>query len=162
MAREMNIWKTMTGRKVEFFDEIKKAMSEGYIDVHVGCDSQQHELETEFVEVVILLKPSKGGRVLYRSESVPRVKSLRERLLMEVQKSVDVAFQLNAVLPEEIELAVHVDANPNTKFKSSNVLPQLVGYVMGQGFTCLTKPKSWAAMHVADFCVKHKHERNTK
>jgi len=150
----------MTGRIVtDFIDEVVRSVAAGQKIVHVGCDSQQHDLTTEFVTVIVLLKPGKGGRVLYTTEKVPRIKSLRERLLTEVMKSVNVSFELDAVLSRDTELVVHVDANPNLKFKSSKILPELVGYVMGQGFTCLTKPDSWAAMHVADHVVKHKHQR---
>ena len=152
----------MSGRVVgNFLHEVVVATSEvdGERVVHVGCDSQQHERETEFVTVIIMLKPGKGGRVVYTKERVPRITSLRERLLTEVMKSVNIGFQLNEVLSEDVEMVIHVDANPNLKYKSSKFLPELIGYVMGQGFTCLTKPDSWAAMHVADFCVKHKHER---
>jgi predicted RNase H-related nuclease YkuK (DUF458 family) len=153
----------MSGQRVDnYLDEVVRATADGQRVIHVGCDSQQKELETEFTEVVILLIPGKGGRVLYRSEKVDRINSLRERLLNEVMRSVNIGFELNAVLSEDVEMVIHVDANPNLKYKSSKVLPELVGYVMGQGFTCLTKPDSWAAMHVADHIVKHKHHRDIR
>ena len=148
------------GKKVEnFLDEVVRSTTAGQRVIHVGCDSQQHEKVTEFVTVVILLRPGKGGRVLYTKERVLRINSLRERLLTEVMHSVNVGFQLNAVISDDVEMVIHVDANPNLKYKRSKFLPELVGYVMGQGFTCLTKPDSWAAMHVADHVVKHKNER---
>lgn len=160
MTDTVKQWMTMSGRRVDnLVDEVVRSIVNGQRVVHVGCDSQQHDLTTEFVTVVVLLRPGKGGRVLYLCERVPRINSLRERLLTEVQKSVDVGFQLNTVLSEDVEMYIHVDANPNMKFKSSKFLPELVGYVMGQGFTCLTKPDSWAAMHCADHIVKHKNER---
>lgn len=151
----------MNGVAVEsLISEVIKATTKGQRVLHIGCDSQQHELQTEFVTVVVLLNPGKGGRVLYTTEKVNRIESLRERLLTEVSKSIDIAFILNDVISEDIELCVHVDANPNFKFKSSKYLQELVGYVMGQGFTCLTKPDSWAAMNVADHIVKHKHHKS--
>jgi hypothetical protein len=154
-------WKTMGGESVpNWLEEIVKSTAEqGQRVVHVGTDSQQHARETEFVTVVVLLRPSKGGRVLWTRERVPRIRSLRERLLREVQMSVDIAMQINAVVSEDVLLNVHVDANPDVQFKSSEYLRELVGYVVGQGFSVLTKPMSWAAMHVADHVVKHKHER---
>lgn len=163
MSNKVKIWRTMSGDVVEdMLAEVVKATADGQRVVHVGCDSQQKDKETEFTEVIILLIPGKGGRVLYNSEKVPRIKSLRERLLNEVMRSVNIGFDLSTVLSEDVELVIHVDANPNLKFKSSKVLPELVGYVMGQGFTCLTKPDSWAAMHVADHIVKHKHNRDIR
>lgn len=152
------IWRKMSGEKIENFScEVDKAISNGQKVLHIGCDSQQHERITEFVTVVVLLHPGKGGRVLYTKDKVPRINSLRERLLTEVSKSIELAFVLNTIISEDTELCVHVDVNPNLKFKSSKYLQELVGYVMGQGFTCLTKPESWAAMSVADHICKHKN-----
>ena len=154
------IWKTLSMKKVDSMTaEVVKAIVSGQRVVHVGCDSQQHDLETEFVRVVVLLNPGKGGRVLWASERVRRIKSLRERLLTEVAKSVETAMEISSVVSEDVEISVHIDANPNIKYKSSKHLQELVGYVMGQGYNALTKPDSWAAMHVADHVVKHKHER---
>jgi len=153
-------WKTMSGARVEnVFGEVVKATASGQRIVHVGCDSQQHGLKTEFVSVIVLLNPGKGGRVFWSRERVDRISSLRERLLKEVWLSVEVALQLSAVLSEDVEISVHVDANPNTKFKSSCIVKEMVGMVVGQGFTALTKPESWVATHVADHVVKHKNER---
>jgi len=151
-------WKTLSGKHVDdYVAEVVKSTADGNRLIHVGCDSQQHELITEFVRVVVLLKPGKGGRVLWTTEKVPRITSLRERLLTEVSKSIEIGFELNEVLSEDVELCIHIDVNPKLRYKSSKYLQELVGYVTGQGFNVLTKPDSWAAMHVADFCVKHKN-----
>ena len=62
--------------------------------VHVGTDSAAGRF-TQFVTVVVILTPRKGGRVAYRREVVPRITSLRERLLKEVWKSVDLGLQFS-------------------------------------------------------------------
>jgi len=153
-------WRTMSGQQVEnVLDEVVKANAAGQRLLHVGCDSQQYGLHTEFVRVIVLLKPGKGGRVFWSKERVDRIESLRERLLREVWMSVEVAMELDAVVSEDVEINVHVDANPNTKFKSSCVVKEMVGMVVGQGFTALTKPDAWAASHVSDHVVKRKNER---
>ena len=156
---ETRTWKTLSGQKIDFLDEIVKATVDGQRIIHVGCDSQNHGVKTEFVSVIVLLKPGKGGRVLWTSEKVERIDSLRRRLLDEAWRSVEIAMQVDAVVSEDVEISVHVDANPNTKFKSSCVVKEMVGMIVGQGFTALTKPDSFVAMHVADHIVKHKHER---
>lgn len=155
---QKTIWKTLSGQVVEnYIDEIVKATANGQRVIHIGCDSQQHERFTEFVTVIVLLKPNKGGRVFYTREKVDRIKNLRERLLREVELSVTTALKINEVVSDDIEMNVHVDVNPNLEFKSSQYIKELVGYVVGCGFNALTKPNSWAAMHVADHVVKHKH-----
>ena len=102
--------------------------------------------------VVVILTPRKGGRVGYRREVVPRITSLRERLLKEVWKSVDLGLQLTSIVTGE--LTVHIDANPVVAHKSSAYVQELVGLVVGQGFKALIKPESWAASHAADHVVR--------
>jgi len=120
--------------------------------VHVGTDSLQAGRRTEFVTVVVILTPHKGGRVAYRREVVPRITSLRERLLKEVWRSVDLGLQLSPIVPGD--LTVHIDANPVVTHKSSAYVQELVGLVVGQGFKALIKPHSWAASHTADHVVR--------
>ena len=102
--------------------------------------------------VVVILTPGKGGRVAYRRQVVPRITSLRERLLTEVWKSVDLGLQFSPIVAGE--LTVHIDANPVVAHKSSAYVQELVGLVVGQGFKALIKPQSWAATHAADHVVR--------
>ena len=107
---------------------------------------------TQFVTVVVVLTPHKGGRVAYRRETSPRITSLRERLLKEVWKSVELGLQLSPIVAGD--LTVHVDANPVVSHRSSAYVQELVGLVVGQGFKALIKPDSWAASHAADHVVR--------
>lgn len=148
-------WKTMNGKKVESLAQVlRDLVSEAPRDIHIGTDSQQDGKVTQFVTVVVVLLPGKGGRAFYTKETVPRIKSLRERLLQEVSTSVQLGLELSPFLPEGNDLTIHVDANPNVKFKSSEYVQELAGYVVGQGFKTLLKPDSWAATHAADHVVK--------
>src|SRR5947207_3343463 len=100
-------------------------------DIHIGTDSQQDGLVTQFVTVVIALQPGKGGRAFYCKEKVPKIRSLRERLMREVSLSVQVGIDLNEFIPDGNELTIHVDANPDVRFRSSNYVQELAGYVVG-------------------------------
>lgn len=148
-------WKTLGGEKVA---DLKKVlgdlMFEAARDVHIGTDSQQDGKVTQFVTVVVVLLPGKGGRAFFCKEKVPRIKALRERLLREVQMSVELGLELNPSISEGSSLTIHVDANPDVRFKSSNYVQELAGYVVGQGFKTLLKPDSWCATHAADHVVK--------
>lgn len=146
------MWKTL---KDEIVPDIKAFIAEaakGGQTVHIGTDSLQAGTKTQFVTVVVVLTPMKGGRVAYYREVVPRIKSLRERLLREVYKSTELALEIQEIVPGE--LTVHIDANPEVKFKSSQYVQELVGLVVGQGFKALIKPQSWAASHAADHIVR--------
>jgi len=150
-------WKTIDGEVIpNILDLIKDTMSDGEREVHVGSDSQQCGKFTEYVTVIVLLNKGKGGRAFYARERIPRVKSLRERLMREVWMSVNCGLELNSQLAETVGLTIHVDANPNLKFKSSTHVKELAAMVVSQGFKTLLKPDSWAASHLADHVVKHK------
>lgn len=145
-------WKTLTGDKIEDIQEwIKSETRNGQI-LHIGTDSLQTGRYTQFVTVVVILNPPKGGRVAYMREVQPRIDSLRERLNKEVWKSIEIAMNVS----DTIDLTVHIDANPDKRYKSSRYVEELVGLVVGQGFKALWKPDSWAATHAADHIVRIK------
>jgi hypothetical protein len=146
------MWKTLRDVRIPDIrrfvaDECREGQA-----VHIGTDSLQTRRSTQFVTVVVILTPRKGGRVAYRREVVPRIHSLRERLLREVWKSVDLGLELHPLVKGE--LSVHIDANPVVAHKSSLYVQELVGLVVGQGFKALIKPESWAATHAADHAVR--------
>lgn len=148
-------WRTVDGRKVgDPASTIAEALR-GVRVVYVGTDSQQDRQRTQFVTVIVIHDPGHGGRAFYTVESVPRIKSLRERLLKEVWLSVQLAMEITSFMEEESKLEVHVDANPNTKFKSSQYVKELTSLVVSQGFNAVLKPEAWAAGHVADHVVKY-------
>lgn len=145
-------WKTLNEVRVpDILQFIKDAAALGQA-VHIGTDSMQTGRFTQFVTVVAVLTPGKGGRVAYAREVVPRITSLRERLLSEVARSVDLGMQVTGVVPGD--LSVHIDANPVVKHRSSDYIKELVGYVVGQGFNAVIKPDAWAASHAADHIVR--------
>lgn len=151
------VWKTIEGQEIVVADVLRDLLSfpQGK-SVHIGTDSQQAGRHTEFVTVLVVLTEGKGGRAFYCRERVTRIKSLRERLLKEVWSSVDTGLALNGMIPDGLELTVHIDANPDLRFKSSNYIKELTSLVVSQGFKMLLKPDSWAASHTADHVVKHK------
>ena len=60
------------------------------------------------------------------------------------------AFKLQEILPPNVDIVIHVDANSDERWKSSDYVHDLIGMVVGQGFRCKIKPNAWAAMSVAD------------
>lgn len=145
-------WRTLSDRPVK---DIEAFVSEATRDgqaVHIGTDSLQTGRYTQFCTVVAILTPGKGGRAAYCREVVPRMTSLRERLMKEVWRSVEVGMALSAVVKGELTL--HVDANPSERYMSSKYIQELTGLVVGQGFAVKIKPESWAASHAADHIVR--------
>ena len=158
-------WKTLAGEKVDLRSALEtelRAVPDA--EVIIACDSQQVGKDTEYVTVVVIHRPTKGGRVFFSREKIPRVRELRERLWKEAWRSTELAMELTAtpdlgeVFPINVS-AIHIDANMDPKHKSSKYVEELVGLVMGQGFKAVVKPEAYAASHAADHAVKHKDER---
>ena len=146
-------WKTLKEQRVDDIVEFVTGACADGRPVHIGTDSLQTGRHTQFVTVVVILNPGKGGRAAYLREIVPRIRSLRERLLLETWKSVELGLLLSPAIPGE--LSVHIDANPLPRHSSSAHVQELVGLVVGQGFKALIKPDSWCATHAADHVVRH-------
>tara|TARA_Y100000310_G_scaffold210784_1_gene211398 strand:+ start:1916 stop:2308 length:393 start_codon:yes stop_codon:yes gene_type:complete len=118
--------------------------------VCVGTDSQIKGMRITFTTAVVLLNVGRGGICYYKRDIVHDKRdeySLRRRLLTEVWKSVEVAMQLDVL---DCPLQIHIDANPNLRFKSNRYIRELVAMVAGQGYDYRTKPYAWAAQTVAD------------
>lgn len=143
-------WKTLNGEKIADIVEFVKHETRDGQEIHIGTDSLQTGRWTQFVTVLVIHTPHKGGRVAYIREVVSRINSLRERLNKEVWKSIELAM----LMPEQTGLTVHIDANTDERYMSSRYLQELVGLVIGQGFRALWKPDSWAATHCADHIVR--------
>ena len=158
-------WKTLAGDEVDLRSTIEAVLREfPDAELTIASDSQQRGQHTEYVTVVTLIRPGKGGRVLFNRELIPRVRELRERLWKETWRSTELAMELTETpdIGERMKInvgAIHIDANVDPKHKSSKYVEELVGLVMGQGFNAVVKPEAWAASHAADHAVKHKEER---
>lgn len=157
-------WRTLSG--VEMLDvmtTVEQLLRGGHV-VHIGTDAQKSARRMEFVTVICVLNPGKGGRVFYTRRFDKKDMSLFDKLSMETWLSLELALRMNGEfdLPaEQKKIWVHVDANPDTRFDSSDYVKQLAGMVAGSGFPVLVKPDAWCASHVADFAVKNKHQRVT-
>lgn len=151
-------WKTLDDVEIpDIGKAVLDLLAEGDRVIHVGTDSQKHGRRTEFVSVVVVLNPGKGGRVFYSRVKEPLIHSLREKLFKEVWYSVEIALHLSSVLPEQTDLSVHIDANTNVRYRSSSYVKELTGMVVGNGFNAVVKPDSFASSHIAEHLVKYRH-----
>ena len=152
------MWKTLSGKNVvDIVEEIHELVGDDDRVLHIGTDAQHRGGKTDFVTVITVLNPGKGGRVFYKRERMKRMKSLAQKLFRETELSIGVAVILSEALAQDI--TVHVDANEDLKHKSSNYVQALAGMVVGHGFKVEVKPNSWCATHVADHVVKEKHTK---
>ena len=134
---------------------IKRETSKGYkLKVCIGTDSQVKGQETEYATVIVFLREKKGGFMFIHNEKSEKLVSLRERMITEVWKSVDVAYKLCDLLDEfDISLEVHADINTDPHFKSNEALKEAMGYILGMGFVFKAKPDAFASSYCADKVV---------
>lgn len=77
--------------------------------------------------------------------------SLKERMIMEVARSVDVAYRLCDLLDKyDVALEVHADINTDPVFESNAALKEAMGYILGMGFVFKAKPEAFASSSCAD------------
>ncbi len=80
--------------------------------------------------------------------------SVKERMLTEVAKSIEVAYQLCGLFTNySVDMEVHADINTNPNFKSNHALKDAMGYMMGMGFAFRAKPYAFASSCCADKVV---------
>ncbi|MNL38399.1 hypothetical protein D3C87_1606120 [compost metagenome] len=80
--------------------------------------------------------------------------SIKERMLLEVQKSIETAYSICDLLDlYRVDLEVHADINTNPMFKSNKALNEAMGYILSMGFIFKAKPEAFASSTCADKMV---------
>ena len=99
--------------------------------------------------------------------------SIKQRMLLEVAKSIEVAYALCRVFTlYNVDMEVHADINTNPSFKSNAALKEAMGYIMGmarpparlghsggddpvgRGFVFKAKPEAFASSSCANKVVQ--------
>ena len=155
-------WRRLNGEKIQkpileaVEETIKRETAEGVkLKVCIGSDSQVYNEGIDFATVIVFLREKRGGFMYILNERVNHTNmSLKERMITEVSKSVDIAYKLCNVLDQyHIELEVHADINTDPTFKSNVALKEAMGYIMGMGYTFKAKPDAFASSCCADKAV---------
>lgn len=145
-------WRSLSGDTVpSLLHELRERVGDDEVVLHVGTDSKHRGNASDFITVVAVLSPGRGGRAYYRRDRTPRARSLAEKLIHEAQLSIDVALELSAAMPQDIVL--HIDANEDERHRSSRYARMLAGMALGNGFEVRLKPNAWCASSVADHVV---------
>ena len=154
-------WRRLNGQRIEL--PIKDAVERTIIEetslgnrlkVCIGTDSQVRGEEVHFASVIVFLRERKGGFMFIHQEMVKKPMSLRERMITEVGKSVEVAYSLCSLLDKyNVELEVHADINTDPYFQSNVALREAMGYILGMGFVFKAKPDAFASSNCADKVV---------
>ncbi len=154
-------WRRLNGQKIE--DSIHDAVEQAILrerglghklKVCIGSDSQVRGGVVEFATVIVFLREKKGGFMFINNSKNTKRMSLRERMIAEVAKSVEVAYSLCDLLDEhDVALEVHADINTDPHFQSNAALKEAMGYILGMGFQFKAKPDAFASSACADKVV---------
>lgn len=124
------------------------------LKVCIGTDSQVKGAETEFATVIVFLREHNGGFMYIHNEKTTQKLHIKERMLLEVAKSIEVAYELcDLFISHNVEMEVHADINTNPQFKSNDALKEAMGYILGMGFAFKAKPEAFASSCCADKMV---------
>ena len=124
------------------------------LKVCIGTDSQVRAGTIAFATVIVFIRKGKGGFMYILSDTSRQPMSVKERMLTEVGKSIEVAYGLcNLFTIYNVDMEVHADINTNPHFKSNHALKDAMGYIMGMGFAFRAKPHAFASSCCADRVV---------
>ena len=154
-------WRRLNGQSIDL--PIKEAVEStiiretaaGYkLKVCIGTDSQVRGKVTEYATVIVFLREKKGGFMFISNDRSEIRMSIRERMINEVGKSVEIAYALCDLLDKyDVALEVHADINTDPHFKSNVALKDAMGYILGMGFVFKAKPDAFASSSCADKLV---------
>jgi hypothetical protein len=154
-------WRKFNGEPIEIpiyqavENAIKRETEKGFrLKVCIGTDSQVKGHETEYATVIVFLREGHGGFMFIHNEKTRQQFSIKERMLMEVAKSIEIAFELcNLFNQYDVDMEVHADINTNPHFKSNDALKEAMGYILGMGFAFKAKPEAFASSSCANKVV---------
>lgn len=134
---------------------IKRETAKGFhLKVCIGTDSQVKGMETEFATVIVFLREGHGGFMFIHNDKTRQQFTIKERMLTEVARSIDIAYQLcDLFTVYNVDMEVHADINTNPHFKSNDALKEAMGYILGMGFAFKAKPEAFASSSCANKVV---------
>jgi predicted RNase H-related nuclease YkuK (DUF458 family) len=145
-----------------FEEELEKGVS---LKVSIGTDSQKASRGSYKFATVILIRTfedlgggivvGRGGKIIsstyYNDFKAKNKELVNERMVFEVSKSVEVAYEIAPLLDlYDIPLEIHADINPDPIHESNKALQQAIGYILGMGYGFKVKPDAYAASNAAD------------
>jgi hypothetical protein len=151
-------WRRLNGQRIDpplltaVEETIRREGAEGHkLKVCIGTDSQVIGTEVYFATVIVFLREKRGGFMFISNEKSLRKMTIRERMILEVGRSVETAYALCALLDQfDVALEVHADINTDPTFESNTALKEAMGYILSMGFVFKAKPDAFASSCCAD------------
>jgi len=155
-------WRTLNGKRISLpiKEEVKQVLVQeteaGHsLSVCIGTDSQVKGGITAFATVIVFIRKGKGGFMCISNETCQRRMAVKQRMLEEVQRSIDIAYHLCDLFTAfNVSMEVHADINTNPNFKSNEAFKEAMGYITGMGFAFKAKPHAFASSSCANKIVQ--------
>jgi uncharacterized protein len=162
METQQRQWRTLSGKWITkpIAEELKETLAKEIalgtqLKVCIGTDSQVKGKETEFATAIVFIRKGKGGFMYMHNYTTKQKMTIKERMLTEVAKSIDVAYELCSTFSRfSVDMEVHADINTNPNFKSNDALKEAMGYIIGMGFAFKAKPEAFASSSCANKVVQ--------
>lgn len=156
-----NMWQKLDGTKLSenILAEVERTILHersmgNHLKVCIGTDSQVYGEVVEYATVIVFVREKRGGFMYIKTDKSKANISVKERMLNEVAKSIDIAYQLCDLLDKyDVELEVHADINTSPQFKSNSALSEAMGYILSMGFIFKAKPNAFASSYCANKVV---------
>src|SRR5688572_15335799 len=94
-------WRKFNGEPLHLpiYESVERAIiretGNGYkLKVCIGTDSQVKGRETEFATVIVFLREGHGGFMFIHNDRTTQKYTIKERMLVEVAKSIEIAYEL--------------------------------------------------------------------
>lgn len=137
--------------KIEIYQYVRKRLQEDQtLKLYIAIDSKRRSRKTTYVVAVVLYSPvlRNGAEVWFKKYIEKTPPDLFARLWKEVELAVEWSNKfysnLEDVIGESKNLNLHVDLNPDKKWKSYKVYKAGFPWLKSLGFSLEVKPDSWA------------------
>jgi len=106
---EQQKWRKLDGTRIRtsIEDEVRRVIVREkeagcQLKACIGTDSQVKGRETEFATVIVFIRKGRGGFMYIHNETTTQKMSIKQRMLTEVAKSIEVSYSLcNLLLDTE-------------------------------------------------------------
>jgi predicted RNase H-related nuclease YkuK (DUF458 family) len=155
-------WRKFSGEVIQtpILEEVEAAIERetnlgNKLKVCIGTDSQVKGAVTDFATVIVFIREAAGAFMFIHQERTSQKMSIKERMLCEVQKSIDIAYKLCDLLDlYDVGWKYMPTLIPTLCLKAMQALHEAMGYILSMGFVFKAKPEAFASSCCANKMVQ--------
>ena len=150
--------KLTTAQMIEAISEFLYQDPGAFYRLVIGSDSQERHINgtklCNFFTAIVVHRLGRGGRYFWTNGRREKIHSLRQKIYTETLLSLETAGRLVPQLRHKLsgshnwDLEIHIDVG--SVGPTRDMIKEVVGMVVGNGYTAKTNPDSYAATTIAD------------